>query len=397
MKVLQLCNKPPYPAVDGGCIAMNNITNGLIDEGIQVKVLTISTDKHPFQKNNYTEAYLEKTKIEACYVDTKVNVIDAFAALVTADSYNISRFFTPDFNTLLKNTLEQNKFDVVHIESLFMTPYIDTIRKYSKAKVLLRSHNLEHLIWERLAESAKNKAKKLYLKHLAKQLKKYEKKILPEIDTVAAITSEDYKRYKKLGCKTDQLLTIPFGIDIDQYQYQCYEGSGNTFFHLGSMNWNPNIEAVDWLMQMIWPALEKKNKNISLSLAGRDMSDRYQIYQGKQVSIDGEIASAHNYLHQKGIMLVPLLSGGGMRVKIIEGMALGCPIITTSVGIEGINAKHEKHVLIADSKEDFADCIERLSKSPELATQLSKNARTLVEKKYDNNKIIKDLILAYQQ
>lgn len=395
MKILQLCNKPPYPAVDGGCIAMNNITMGLINKGHEVKVLTISTNKHPFDISNYSEHYLEKTHIDACYVDTRVNIIDAFAALVTSDSYNVSRFFTPDFDQLLIKTLDEGQFDIVHIESLFMTPYIGTIRKFSKAKVILRSHNLEHLIWERLASSTKNKAKRLYLKHLAKKLKHYEKSILPELDGIAAITKEDYNRYQKFEISENKLFTIPFGIDLENYAYKKYAGNGLQYFHLGSMNWNPNIEAVNWLLEVVWPFAQKKNKKIQLSLAGRDLGNEFDYYSSSQIRIDGEVENAHEYLQNNGIMLVPLLSGGGMRVKIIEGMALGCPIITTSIGIEGIEAKNEKHVLIANTKDEFRKAIEKLRDNPDLGEELSSNARKLVEKKYDNKKIVEHLIKHY--
>lgn len=397
MRILQICNKPPYPAIDGGCIAMNNITKGLLAENHSVKVLTISTDKHPFVKSNYSEHYLKQTQIEFCYVDTNVNPIDAFSALVTSDSYNISRFFTPDFDILLKNTLEVEEFDVVHIESLFMTPYIDTIRKYNpKAKIILRSHNLEHLIWERLANTAKNKAKKIYLKYLAKKLKQYESSILPNIDGIAAITKADYKRYQKLNKDHTKLETIPFGIDLEQYKFQKYQGNAKTYFHLGAMNWNPNIEAVDWMLQVICPKVIKKIPDIKLQLAGREMNPKYKQFESQNLQIDGEVDDAHKYMHTNGIMIVPLLSGGGMRVKIIEGMALGCPIITTSIGIEGIHAKHGKHVLIADTPAEFMEVFIQLISNPKLATELSVSARKLVEEKYDNKKILKKLIQFYK-
>ena len=135
---------------------------------------------------------------------------------MTADSYNISRFFSADFDKKLKQTLQANKFDFVHLESLFLTPYIGTIQKYSEAKVILRSHNLEHLIWERLANLEGNKAKKLYLKHLSKKLKKYENQVLNDVDAIAAISFEDTKRYQELDC-TVPLITVPFGSDLAKY------------------------------------------------------------------------------------------------------------------------------------------------------------------------------------
>ena len=106
MRVLQICHKPPLPSIDGGCIAINNISRGLIKELESIKVLTINTLKHPFDLKHYDQNYLEKSKIESTFVDTKLNIVDAFSNLVTYDSYNISRFFSPDFNELIIKTLK---------------------------------------------------------------------------------------------------------------------------------------------------------------------------------------------------------------------------------------------------------------------------------------------------
>ncbi|MCH1614003.1 MAG: hypothetical protein L7S72_11985, partial [Flavobacteriales bacterium] len=187
MKVLQICHKPPLPSTDGGCIAINNISKGLIKELGSIKVLTINTLKHPFNLKNFDKNYIKNSKIESIFVDTKLNIVDAFSNLVTYDSYNISRFFSPDFNTLIIKTLKSDSFDIVLLESLFTTPYIETIRNYSNSKIILRSHNLEYIIWKRLSKESINPAKKIYLKLLSSQLKNYELNILKKIDGIATI------------------------------------------------------------------------------------------------------------------------------------------------------------------------------------------------------------------
>ena len=162
MKILQLCHKPPMPAVDGGCIAMNNITQGLIAAGHKVKIITIFTHKHNFFPENMSKEYLDNTEIEGVYVDTRLNIVDAYASIMTSDSYHVNRFFSTDFDIKLTRVLKQENFDIVHLESLFMTPYIGTIRRLSKAKIVLRSHNLEFVIWEKIAKGTTNIFKKLY-------------------------------------------------------------------------------------------------------------------------------------------------------------------------------------------------------------------------------------------
>lgn len=396
MKVLQLCNKPPYPARDGGCIAMKNISNGLLKEGINLKILTIETQKHPFILDEFPKSFVKKTNIESVFIDTRLNVVDAFSALVTSDSYNISRFFSSDFNKRLIELLTENQYDIIHLESLFLTPYIYTIRKYSKSKIILRSHNLEHLIWERLANLEKNKAKKIYLKHLSKKLKDYEKRTLNEVDGIASISSEDYRRYNELKCNVP-LKTIPFGLDLENYIPSKTETDNTSLlrlFHIGSMDWMPNIEAVNWFLDDIFPNLDKNI--ISFNIAGKNMPNFLLNLNQPSFFSEKEVDSALAYMSKFDVMVVPLLSGSGMRVKIIEAMALGKAVITTSVGLEGIDADDGKEVLIANSTAEFIEKINFLANNKKEVEIIAKNARKFIEKHHSNQNIIKDLILLYQ-
>jgi glycosyltransferase involved in cell wall biosynthesis len=390
MKVLQLCNKPPIPRVDGGCIAIHNVSAGLLEKGIELKIVTVSTEKHPFLIDLIPEDFRRQTGIEGIFLDTRVNVIDAFSALVTADSYNVNRFFSPDFNKRLQEILAENSFDVVILETLFMTPYIHTIRQNSKAKIVLRSHNLEHLIWERLAESTGNTAKRMYLKHLASKLKKYEKRTINEVDCIATITKEDTDRFSKLLCEKP-MITIPFGIKIKDYPVtENKRTKKNRLFHIGAMNWEPNKEGISWFSDHIWPLVS--NTDISFHMAGRSMPPYIHQMANEKIVIHGEVESAQKFMAENDIMVVPLLSGSGMRIKIIEGMAAGKAIISTSVGAEGIDCEHGVNIILADKAKDFAKAILDLTSNPEKVTQLGKNARKLVEEKFDNDVIIQKFV-----
>lgn len=395
MKVLQLCNKPPQPTIDGGCIAINNISKGLLAKDISLKILTIATEKHPFIPTAFSEEFQEKTNIEGVFVDTRVNIIDAFSALITSDSYNISRFFSPDFDKKLTEILQEDTYDVVHLESLFMTPYIQTIRTYSKANVVLRSHNLEHLIWERLANSTGNKAKRIYLKHLASRLKVYEKKTINEVEGIATISYEDTERFASLTKKIP-ILTVPFGIDLGDYKCEGNKRpKKNRFFHIGAMNWEPNKEAINWFMDAIWPSV--KGLDIELHLAGRHIPGYMMEQADENFIVHGEVDSATCFIADHDVMVVPLLSGSGVRVKIIEAMAMGKAVITTSVGAEGIDCEDGKHLLIADTADAFAHQMQFLLDSPNMVDEIGNNARLLVEGKYDNDKVVDNLIQFYQE
>ena len=144
MKILQLCHKTPLPAIDGGCIAINNITQCLLDSGMDVKVVAVATPKHPFMVSAFSKSYLEKTRFESVYIDTTPHKIEALKTLFTGNSYQISRFYHKNMVNKLTQILKSETFDIIHIESIYMAPYIPLIRKYSKAKILMRLHNIEH-------------------------------------------------------------------------------------------------------------------------------------------------------------------------------------------------------------------------------------------------------------
>jgi glycosyltransferase involved in cell wall biosynthesis len=402
MKVLQLCHKPPKPAVDGGCIAINTVSEGLLAHGVTLKILTLSTHKHPLELSNYSEDFIEKTAIKGVFVDTKLSIVDAFSNLVTADSYNVSRFFSTDFDILLRKTLEQEDFDIVHVESLFMTTYCHTIKRFSKAKILLRSHNLEYMIWERLAAKTRNPAKNMYIKLLAKQLKKYEVGVFESIDGIIAISQTDADKYTRLGFDKP-MIVAPFGVDLEKYPSQPVTPAEYTkdtaikAFHIGAMDWQPNIEGMVWFIEKIWNALKADLPKLELHLAGRNMPDWMDEYSGKGIHIHGEVNSAIEFMSKHDIMIVPLLSAGGMRVKIIEGMALGKVIIATTIAAEGIDCTNRKNILLADDVNEFKAQLNWLLEDAQRLHQIASNARQFVEVKYDNTQITKNIISFYQK
>lgn len=396
MKILQLCNKVPFPPKDGGCIAMNNLTQGLIDQGCEVKVLAINTKKHFIDIDTLPSDYRSRTNVEAVFIDTEVNIISAVSNLFSSRSYNIDRFYSQAFSDKLIELLKRQTFDIIQLESLYVSMYVDIIRKYSKAKIVLRSQNVEYLIWERLAEGAANPLKKLYLQLLAKRLKKYELEMLNKYDGIATITDLDALSYKKSGC-TSPMVHIPFGVDSAKYIADPSITQFPSVFHIGAMDWMPNADGIKWVLENVWGKVQNKQPNVKLYLAGRNMPDWMKQLNITNVLVEGEVEDSHKFINSKSIMIVPLSSGGGMRVKIIEGMALGKTIISTSVGAEGIAYENNKNIIIADTADEFVQAIVKCINDKTFAESIGNNAKALVEMKYDNQKICKNLVDFYQE
>lgn len=390
MRVLQICSKPPVPSIDGGCKAMNNITEGLLAENISVKVLTISTDKHPFLKEKIKEDYLKNTAIEHCYIDTRVKPIDAFFNLCKSKSYNLSRFYCQKFEELIVKTLSENKFDAIILEGLFVTGYIEAIRKNSDAKLIFRAHNVEHEIWERNTKNERKGLKRFYLKKLAKQLKEQEILLLNQVDAIAAITKKDKIQFELLGCKTP-IVVIPFGIRIEDYKFTENQ-TQFSFFHIGSMDWMPNQTGIKWLLDKVWNKIGNSNTKATLRLAGKNMPEWLLKLNQENVEVVGEVDNAIDFINEHQIMLVPLFSGSGMRIKIVEGMALGKTIIATTIALEGIDITSNENVIEANTKDEFIKAINWCLNNKQEVELMGRNALQLIREKYDNRIIIKDLI-----
>lgn len=394
MKVLQLCIKPPYPSVDGGTMAMNSITQGLLRAGCEVRVLTMESDKHPADMAKLPADYREATHFEAVYVDLGVKPLEAAVAMLCGESYHVRRFRSEAFAGRLRAVLEQEDFDVVHLESVFMTPYVPLIRRFSKAGVVLRAHNVEHVIWRRVAESTRRGLKRWYLKHLALTLRAYELEHVNDYDGVVCITRNDAEYFRSQGCRRP-VTAIPFGVEPEEVPSVDVEPA--SLFHIGAMDWMPNRESVAWLLDEVWPVVHREVPQAHLYLAGRRMPRKWMDASIEGVTVVGEVPDAGHFIAGKQINVVPLLSGSGIRVKIIEAMAAGKAVVTTSVGASGIEFTDGENLLIADTPQQFAVCIKRLVEDQDYCRSVGEAAAHLVAEQYDVGSLTQKLLQFYNE
>jgi polysaccharide biosynthesis protein PslH len=403
MNVLMICNKSPWPLKEGGPIAMSMVIDGLLRAGHRVRVLAVNSHKYKVDPALIPEEFKQKTGIELVDVDLRVKPFAAFLNLFTGRSYHVDRFDTAGFRNTLIRILKSESFDVVQLETLFVCPYLPTIRKYSTAKVILRAHNIEHLIWERLAEETHTPWKKWYIRHLALTLRKYEHQVIHEVDGIAAITWKDADYFNNVLTSHGRtsspvpVIDIPFGLDISIYPALSEEKKEAGLFTIGSMNWMPNEEGVRWFLDHVWPDVHRQFPSLKYYLAGRAMPDWMKQLHLTNVEILGEVDDAHAFMRDHSVMVVPLFSGSGIRIKIIEGMALGKTIISTSLGAEGIGYVNGENILIANAPCEFFDMISLCIEDPGRRMKIGKSARQLIESEYDRDTITHRLISFYQQ
>lgn len=384
MKILQVTNKVPYPPNDGGAIACMNLTSGFALLGHDVTVLSMNTVKHHIDPAEIPEPVKDWAKFYLVDVPAPISVGAALMNLLfSGKPYNAVRFISPAFSARLKELLTRNDFDIVQLEGLYVCPYIPVIRKYSNARIVYRAHNIEHEIWERTAALSSG-LRKLYLRILAKRVKAFEKEFINSYDLLVPITERDRIILDRMGNMRPTHVS-PTGIDTKQLIPHAKNLEYPSIFHIGSLEWAPNQEGLLWFVDKCWPKIHAKHPDLKFYIAGRQAPDwLIRRFNAPNIVYMGEVEDAYAFMNSKAVMVVPLFSGSGMRIKIIEGMALGKPIVTTPIGTEGISTQSEKNIIIADNEQEFINGVERLITDRQLFHEIGSSAIEYIQEKFDN-------------
>lgn len=381
-KILILSHKPPYPKVDGGSIAISQMIEALLKIGHRVSLLYMETDKHPSLK----EQFPKQLSHQSIFMDTRIGFLGACKNLFSRKSYILSRFHHKNFDKALKSTLKKESFDVVLFESLFTSSYLPTISKNSHAKLIYRSHNIEHQIWENQSRLSSNPFVKLYLELQVKRLKRQEINFWKSVKNIASISITDSQKITALSKANVNTVHL----HAQEKDLKLVDQSSKIdFFHLGAMDWKPNVQGIKWLVDEVWPML--KNNKAEIHLAGRKMPKELLERAEAGLFIQGEIENASQFTSQHKVLLVPLFIGSGMRVKIIEAMAQGKCIICTKLAAQGIPFTHEENILIAETKTEFVDAINYCLQYPKKVEEIGKNARIFAADIFSQERVINQL------
>lgn len=397
MKILILANKMPYPAKDGGAIATMTLAKNLWHCGATVDILAMNTSKHNTNYEDIPKEITNNIPIFPVEIDTELSFFQALKNfLFSSLPYNATRFISNEYQQKLIKLLQNSTYDIVQLEGVYLCPYIPCIRQYSKAKIALRAHNIEHEIWQRIAKHTINPFKKLYLYNLVRRIRKFEIQYLHRYDFLIPITGRDGEKYQEMGSTVPQH-TAPTGVDKDDALLKIDNRwvLFPSLFYIGALDWIPNQEGLKWFINHVWDKFYKRYP-ATFTIAGRNApASLVHYFNAHHINYIGEVDDSYKIFEHQSIMVVPILSGSGMRIKIIEGMAAGKAIITTTTGTEGIETTHDENILIADTAEDFYLCLEKVYNDFHLYLQLSQNARTFVTEHFDNGIIAQNLMDFY--
>ena len=382
-KILIISNKPIIPSLDGGALAIKKLAAMLLKMKHSVDLIAIS------KKNNTSKSlFVKKTNPlkNLNYILFQLNMsfnIKVFLrSIMNHQSYQANRFYNKKIKNFIQKKINENNYDFIVFESIFSVVYLNHLILNKNIKTILRTHNIEHKIWLDLSSNTTNVIKKILYYFLSFQIEIIEKNITKKIDNIITISETDSEYFKtKYPLKTKY---IPVTFDIEQNHTKKIARS---IVHLGSMDWKPNIEGINWFINYVYPLI--KNDNIKIFVAGKKMPNKLLETKYKNLFIEGKVENAKKYISNKQILFVPLFSGSGIRIKILESMALGIPVVSTSIGAEGIPYTNKLDILIANTPKEFKESIKILINDSNFASNIGNNGRKLIQDNFSTHYAIK--------
>ena len=368
MRILILTPRLPWPPLDGGRVAMSRLAQSLANEGAEVEVLSLNPRKHRGTAQG-------PVPVRAVEIDTSRLIGPMFRALFSRMPFIVARFFSREFERAVEEAVRRFRPNVVQIESPFLLPYAP-----AGVPVVLRSLNVEFRIWEGL---------KLPL--IASSLRRYETRMLNEVDAIVPISEEDAADFRSLGA-TKPIQVVPCGVVLPPDSRLPAPSSRIGF--IGSLDYRPNQDAVTWIVEELWPRIVARVPEAKLAIAGSSPPDwlRHKVEE-RGIEFQPNVPDPNAFVQSLAVVLAPIRAGGGMRIKILEAMALGKPVVATTLGASGMDAKH---VVIADDPDAFADAVARLLHDPETASRLGAAGRDHVARTYDSDTLAASLLRFYE-
>lgn len=340
MRILYVAHKSPFPIADGGCFAMMQLLQSL-HQVATVDALIYVTHKHPFTSATQSKLASFCEQVFHLPVATEIKPIAALLALLQHKNYNLSRYCSTEIKSFI--TTNYSNYDAIVCDGLFSAAQFASF-SLGETKLIIRAHNVEHQIWGQQAQQNNSFVKRWYLKQLTRTLRQEELNLLNKAQQVWTLSQADTSVLSALI--QSPITTIPISITTSNKEVDY---SVNQCFHLGSMNWTPNKEAVDYLINELW----RKHTNLpKLVIGGSFLTANSFPDLPEHCLLEGKVDDALAFMAKSGILVSPIKSGSGVRVKLLEALSLGVPVITTTIGACGI-ASEEAGIVIADTANDF--------------------------------------------
>jgi glycosyltransferase involved in cell wall biosynthesis len=375
----------PYPPTSGKRIRTLNLTLRLARRHDITYICHRNRDP---QEARRAAAYFAGHGIATVVVDRPVPAKSgpAFYARLAANllsplPYSVATHTSHALRAALHAHAAAQPVDLWHCE---WTPYAEVLRGVPGGRRLVIAHNVESVIWRRYYETEANPLKRWYIGRQWRKFERFERRVLGEVDRAVAVSDEDAVLLRD-GFGARQVDVVENGVDTAYFRPRAVRREPGRVLFLGSLDWRPNLDGVRLLLEHVFPAVHAAEPSAALWLVGRNPPEwlRRQAENLPGVELHGSVPDVRPFLDRCALMVVPLRIGGGSRLKILEALACGTPVVSTRVGAEGLCLEEGKHLTVVEAIDDLAPAVVDALRAPAVLQRQAEEGRRRVLQQYD--------------
>lgn len=390
MKVLMLTPYLPFPLLTGGQTRSYNLIKRLSSLGHEITLFCLVKNNGERRYVGELEKYCKEVRVfnrpEKPW--TLTNIIRTGSSFYP---FLVIRNWAKGEKDAIKKKLDKEKFDLIHAETFYVMPHIPK----TQIPILLVEQTIEYLVYRHFAEESRILALKPLFFFDVSKMKYWELRYWRQAEKVVAMSDEDRKIMVSEVPKLDVDI-VPNGVDSEYFRVQVVKRSkSGIILYLGNFTWLQNREAVDILVRRVWPNIKKALPDAKLWIIGKEAQKFFPNLSREDIRVE-EVEDVREIYQQASVLVAPIYGGGGTRYKNFEAFASGLPVVTTSIGIRGTDAKDGEEVIVRDNPEDIAKAAVEILNNPKLYQKIAEKAKKMVKEKYDWDPIAKKLSNIYE-
>jgi glycosyltransferase involved in cell wall biosynthesis len=412
LRLLFLTQVVPYPPDSGPKIKTYHVLRYLAGQGHQITLASFIRDhEKPFL--HHLRDYCQEIFVAPIHRSRIADGMAYFEGLRAGLPFLITRDAQPEMQHLIDRLAARQQFDIVHADQVTMAQYALRFRRLCDASagsspaIVFDAHNAVYEIVERARQTALPLLQPV-LALEANRLKRYEGNLIDQFDHTLAVSEIDKTALQSAAVEkakdtsrknlASKISVIPIAVDCADLAIRKQKERTNDILAVSTLYYPPNADGIRWFMNQVFPMVRRRIPAATLTVVGaRPPKDiiEFGARNAECVQVTGYVPDLQEYFERAAVMVVPVRAGSGMRVRILEALARGIPVVTTTTGVEGIDAVDGKHLLVADEPARFADAVARLLGDSNLRMSLSESGRRLVEERYDWRVVLPKLEAVY--
>lgn len=391
MNILQLSPQYPFEESDGGKKSISMFFKGFIEQGHNVTFVYLGDKEF--------SGYSSPRNGEIIHIphSTKNTILRKIHSVFSPTPLYISKHNSPTLREKLLDIIKYKKIDIVHADHTAMAELAIFAGRYLHVPVVLRLHNVEWKIWQRFGDRCSYFSPvRYYIQRQARLLKQKESQLSEQCDLCLTITEKDKQAINSMSDRIS-VETIPFGVNHIDFEPDYSYKESNTLLLATTWAWRHNVDGALWFINKVMPLIREKIPNAKLYLLGKHLPDFFEKYSSEGIEPIGFVTSIEEYYRRCQVFISPLFVGSGIRIKILEAMSYGLPVVSTIVGAEGIEADEPHGLFISDDSRTQAQTIIDLFLSADKVSVLGNDAYSYVRKKYSAENLMQKVTSLYEE